>query len=46
MEIKKKGSMSGRVMGFVLNNKALMILIVLMAVAQLASQGLFLTTQT
>lgn len=43
MEIKKKGSMSGRVMGFVLNNKALMILIVLMAVAQLASQGLFLT---
>ena len=30
-------------MGFVLNNKALMILIVLMAVAQLASQGLFLT---
>lgn len=43
METKKKGSMSSRVMGFVLNNKALMILVVLMVVAQIASHGLFLT---
>lgn len=39
----KKRSFGSRLMGFSLNNKALLILVVLMVVAQIASSGLFFT---
>lgn len=42
-QMNKKNSLGDRLLGFVLNNKALLILIVLMIVAQIASGGLFFT---